>query len=80
MSAVVIVPAPPPVVALMVDTPNDLVEGPVGGGEQVARQRNGGSEDAVGGVEESIHLHRPTGGEQVLLAFPSLDFESSFTT
>jgi hypothetical protein len=29
--------------------PNDLIEGPVGGGEQVARQRNGGSEDAVCG-------------------------------
>src|SRR5262249_49610260 len=41
---------------------NDLVEGGVGGVKKMARQRNGGSEHAVRGIEESIHLHRPTVG------------------
>jgi hypothetical protein len=46
--------------------PNSLVKGRVGGSEQMARQRNGGSEDAVCRIEEGIHLHCPTVGEQVL--------------
>jgi hypothetical protein len=47
-------------------SPNSLVKGRVGSVKQMARQRNGGSEHAVCGIEESIHLHRPTIGEQVL--------------
>src|SRR5262249_53605878 len=46
--------------------PNSLVKGRVESVKQMARQRNGGSEDAVCRIEEGIHLHCPTSGKQVL--------------